>query len=139
MATKDCDHAPVPTLSFFSSLRKDKDHIDLSVESPPKQDRVGQAKAVLSTSLVWHHSGAASSCSKPHSPFRNRVCIPLNSQGADQLWSRMDRLHFATHYGSARYRYFLKNYCVWRNDYLRKTRQSDATPCVSRRQIRRRG
>ena len=58
----------------------------------------------------------------------------FNSQAAEQLWSRLDNLHFMTEYSRARYRYFLKNYFVWRNEFLRTSSHIDVNPAVSRRQ-----
>ena len=49
----------------------------------------------------------------------------FNSQAAEQLWSRLDNLHFMTEYSRARYRYFLRNYFVWRNNFLRVTQEVD--------------
>ena len=58
-----------------------------------------------------------------------------NSQAAEQLWSRMDHLHFATEYSRPKYRYFMKNYLKWRNNFLRVTKDTDANPAVSHRQV----
>lgn len=57
----------------------------------------------------------------------------LNSQAAEQLWGRLDHLHFATEYSRARYRLFFKEYFVWRNGFLRAASNVDVNPCVSRR------
>lgn len=42
-----------------------------------------------------------------------------NSQAAEQLWSRMNKLHFATHMKRSNYRAFFRHYCIWRNAYVR--------------------
>ena len=61
----------------------------------------------------------------------------LNSQAAEQLWSRMDLLHFATEYERARYRYFMKNYMLWRNEFVRSLNCCiDVSPNLSRKRVR---
>lgn len=77
---------------------------------------------------------------KTHKCDVPRVSSPkFNSQAAEQLWSRLDRLHFMTEYGRANYRYFLKEYFAWRNQFLRLSNNVDAHPSVSRRQVVRHG
>ena len=61
-----------------------------------------------------------------------------NSQAAEQLWGRLDNLHFATEFSRARYRYFLKNYCKWRNNFLRSCLRADSTPLMSHGTVQRR-
>ena len=39
----------------------------------------------------------------------------LNSQAAEQLWSRLDKFNFITQYSKAHFRCFLKHMCIWRN------------------------
>ena len=43
----------------------------------------------------------------------------LDTQAAEQLWSRMGHLVFASNSSRSRYPYFLKNYAKWRNKFVR--------------------
>ena len=64
----------------------------------------------------------------------------MNSQAAEQLWSRLDKLSFATEYSRARYRFFWFCYAKWRNSFVRTAGfVSDTTPLASRRRLRRHG
>jgi len=74
----------------------------------------------------FHWKGHTCDCGKVEDPT-------LNSQAAEQLWGRLDRLHFASEYSRARYRYFFKEYFIWRNNWLRSSISVDVNPCVSRR------
>jgi len=75
---------------------------------------------------------------KTHKCNVEKVTNPrFNSQAAEQLWSRLDNLHFMTEYSRARYRFFLRHYFVWRNNFLRLTSRTDSNPNVSSRQVRR--
>ena len=63
-----------------------------------------------------------------------------NSQAAEQLWSRMDKLSFVTEMTRAHYRCFLHNYCKWRNVFVRDARvTADVTPLLSRRRLKEHG
>ena len=55
----------------------------------------------------------------PKHPTHRKFMKRLNSQAAEQLWSRMNKFHFATHMGRANYRAFMRHYCIWRNKYIR--------------------
>ena len=55
----------------------------------------------------------------PKHPKHRKFMKCLNSQAAEQLWSRMNKFHFATHMGRANYRAFMRHYCIWRNKYIR--------------------
>jgi hypothetical protein len=94
----------------------------------------------------WEQKGYATSCKldgfhwETHKCDVEKVTNPrFNSQAAEQLWSRLDTLHFMTEYGRSKYRYFLREYCKWRNAFLRLTRRADANPCVSHRQVHHHG
>ena len=63
-----------------------------------------------------------------------------NSQAAEQLWSRLDKLSFATEMSRSRYRYFFKNYAQWRNSFVHAPQfVSDVTPLVSRKRLMKHG
>ena len=69
----------------------------------------------------WH--AKKHKCSKvkfdPKHPKNIKMTKGMNTSAAEQLWSRMNKLHFATHMGRANYRAFLRHYCIWRNNYIR--------------------
>ena len=58
-----------------------------------------------------------------------------NSQAAEQLWSRLNELHFVTAYARARYRMFVRKYFCWRNNFLRPSMLVNVGPNVSHRQF----
>ena len=61
----------------------------------------------------------------------------LNSQAAEQLWSRMDKFSFITEMPRAHYRYFLFNYCKWRNAYVAcKHYTNDTSPLMSGKKMK---
>ena len=63
----------------------------------------------------------------------------LNSQAAEQLWSRLDKLSFVTEMPRSHYRYFWYNYGKWRNGYVRSAfYANDTTPLASRKRLKRR-
>ena len=63
-----------------------------------------------------------------------------NSEAAEQLWSRTDKLGgFATHFGRGNYRLFLRSYCAWRNAFKRGNFITDVSGCVSIKTRKRHG
>ena len=63
-------------------------------------------------------------CSKklydPAHPNNAKWVKGCNSEAAEQLWSRTDKLApFATHLKRTSFRIFLKRYCAWRNQFNR--------------------
>ena len=63
----------------------------------------------------------------------------LNSQAAEQLWSRLDKLGFITHYSRAKFRCLLKHYCIWRNNFVRdEERHRDSLSLMSVRKMMKR-
>ena len=69
----------------------------------------------------WHVKKHKCSKAKfdPKHPKNQKYMKGKNSQAAEQLWSRMNKLHFATHMARANYRAFMRHYCIWRNHYIR--------------------
>ena len=92
----------------------------------------------------WEMLGLCAECLLDGFHWKTHKCnVPkvtdqcLNSQAAEQLWSRLDGLHFSTEYTRAHYRYFLREYFIWRNSFLRSKHSVDVNPCVSGRQAHR--
>ena len=77
---------------------------------------MGYAKNVyLDSSHASVHS-----CNEKYHPGGKPSMEGCNSQVVEQLWSRMDKLHFATNFSVGRYRMFFRHYCIWRNAFVRK-------------------
>ena len=60
----------------------------------------------------------------------------LNSQAAEQFWSRLNKLYGVSKMTRPHYRCFLRHYCIWRNNT--NALQSVSNPCTSRRQVMKR-
>ena len=91
---------------------------------------------------AWH--ALKHKCSRrqfdPAHPKNSEITKKLNSQAAEQFWSRTDRLAaFCTQYSTGTYRLFLKRYCVWRNAYSRLGLRPDANKLRTRKAAVRRG
>ena len=69
-----------------------------------------------------------------HTPQRN-------SQAAEQLWAKLDKYAgFVTEMTRPHFRYFLREWAVWRNQYARNAKfRSDTTPLASRRRLQKHG
>ena len=64
----------------------------------------------------------------------------MNSQAAEQAWSRLDKFSSVTKMTRAHYRFFWYCYALWRNTYVKsKVFRSDVTPLTSRKRLRRHG
>ena len=73
---------------------------------------------------------------KKHKCKTKRAPRRFNSQAAEQLWARMDKMSgWLTNMSRPRYRFLLKHYCLWRNAYSRmeNLRRSDNPSMSSRR------
>jgi len=56
----------------------------------------------------------------------------LNSEAAEQLWSRVDKFQWVSTMSRAHYRYLLKHYASWRNSFLGNgKRRADVCPIIS--------
>ena len=55
------------------------------------------------------------SCNGKFHPDGKQSMEDCNIQVVEQLWSRMDKLHFATNFSVGRYRAFPHHSCIWRN------------------------
>ena len=64
----------------------------------------------------------------------------LNSEAAEQTWSRMDPLaKFVMHMRRISFRLYLKRYCIWRNNFVRSgVHRNDLNPCRSHKTNERR-
>ena len=99
---------------------------DCSCQFKREWERMGKVRVCKLDGFHW----------KTHKCTVPKVTNPrFNSQAAEQLWSRLDSLHFMTEYTRARYRFFLKQYLKWRNDFLRSSLSVDVNPAVSHKQI----
>ena len=90
---------------------------------------------------AWHAKGHKCSRAKfdPQHRKNQAVVRGCNSEAAEQLWSRTDKLApFASHFGRGAFRLFLRAYCRWRNNYKRAGLVSDTSGCVSRKTRKRR-
>jgi len=66
--------------------------------------------------------------------------VGLNSQAAEQLWSRLDKFAFVCEMSRAHYRYFWYNYCKWRNGYVQsKYFTNDTSPLMSGTKMKKHG
>ena len=91
---------------------------------------------------AWH--AKRHKCDKArYDPKREKNASVLregdNSQAAEQLWPKLNALK-CTETTRPHYRCFLRNYCKWRNNYLRRTPvgRQDVNPCFSRRRAEKR-
>ena len=75
------------------------------------------------------YHGKKHKCNTPSIIHQKR----LNSQACEQLWSRLDKLHWVSRMTRPRYRCFLLHYCLWRNANTSGRSRPDACPCVSLR------
>ena len=90
---------------------------------------------------AWHAKGHKCDRSRfdPLHSKNKRLIKGCNSEGAEQLWSRTDKLApFAGHFGRGTFRMFLMAYCRWRNNFKRAGLVSDTSGCVSRKARKRR-
>ena len=83
---------------------------------------------------AWHAKKHV--CSRklfdPHHRSNKALVKDCNTQAAEQLWSRTDKLAgFCMHLRRSNYRLFLKSYCVWRNGFVRSGMRRDTNPCKS--------
>jgi hypothetical protein len=63
----------------------------------------------------------------------------LNSQAAEQLWAKLEKLQSTiSHFSRPHYRFFLKNLCQWRNDFISRHMRSDQNPIISKRRATKR-
>jgi hypothetical protein len=63
----------------------------------------------------------------------------LNSQAAEQLWSKLEHLQpTISHMTRPNYRFFLRHICSWRNNFVVKQWKKDVCPAVSRRRAQKR-
>lgn len=67
----------------------------------------------------------------------------LNSQAAEQLWSKIEKLQSTiSHFCRPRYRFFLRHLCLWRNDFTsrssRESQRPDINPAISKRRASKR-
>ena len=90
----------------------------------------------------WHAWGHK--CSKksfdPRHPLNKKWVEGCNTQAAEQLWSKTDRLAaIATQLSRVHFRVFCRRYCMWRNSFIRGQHRRDANPVVSLKARRRRG
>ncbi len=82
------------------------------------------------------YHGDSHTCGLPSLKHRRT----LNSQAAEQLWSRLDKCAFICEMPRAHYRYTLFNYCKWRNNYVQSTYYtSDTTPLMSAKRMKKHG
>ena len=75
-------------------------------------------------------------CSKktfdPKHKANQAIMKGLNSESAEQLWSRTNLLApFCMHMRRSYFRLYLKRYCVWRNGFTRAGYKSDINPSKS--------
>lgn len=91
----------------------------------------------------WH--AKRHKCSKKLNDYKHpnhaKRMKGLNSESAEQLWSRMDYLaHFVQHHSRAGLRMSLRRYGIWRTTFVRSKHTSDINPSRSRRRaLKRRG
>ena len=70
----------------------------------------------------------------PKHPNNARLVKHCNSEAAEQLFSRTDKLaSFCIHLKRQHYRLFLKRYFAWRNKFVRSGLRLDSNPCRSRK------
>jgi hypothetical protein len=62
----------------------------------------------------------------------------LNTQAAEQLWSRLDKLSWVHHMTRPHYRCLLFHYCLWRNAFTMGGKRPDTNPCLSKRKVMKR-
>jgi len=83
----------------------------------------------------FHHSRKRHKCKLPVIKYKKT----LNSQACEQLWSRLDKLSGVTKMERARYRCFLRHYCLWRNRATSNgLLRADAYPHMSARKAMKR-
>ena len=90
----------------------------------------------------WH--ALKHKCSKPRFDPAHRLnehwVRGCNTQAAEQLWSRTDKLApFCMAFGRGCFRLFLRRYCVWRNGFVRSHMRRDASGIRSRKAALKRG
>ena len=77
---------------------------------------------------------------KCNTPMITKAKYPnLNGEVAEQLWSRLEKLHpTITHLSRSHYRFFLKHCCAWRDAFVKKDMKSDVCPAISVRRAMKR-
>ena len=80
--------------------------------------------------LDGHHS-KKHKCNTPAIIYKKT----LNSQAAEQLWSRLDKLSWISKMTRPHYRCFLHHYCLWRNAFTLGACRQDTNPCLSKRKM----
>ena len=128
--------------SFWEMLQNENNEI--------KFTRAGDPKPVFGTAdVVAHYCGCRFSshmlasgyakcvfldtfragvheCDKRYHPDDKAEMSNCNSQAFEQLWSIVDKLHFATNFSYGRYRRIYHHYCVWGNEFVWKCAVGDS-------------
>ena len=88
----------------------------------------------------WH--AKSHKCSKkrfdPKNKANQHVMKGKNSEAAEHLWTRMNKFSAMTRgMTRSRFRFFLKQYCLWRNSFLLRGMRAGASPLKSRKNLAR--
>ena len=88
----------------------------------------------------WH--AKSHKCAKkrfgPKHSANKRLFAGLNGEAAGRLWTRLNKFSAMPRgMTRSRLRYFLKQYCLWRNAFLQRGMRKDANPLKSRKNYER--